>query len=91
VAANITTDADSYTIGATVTFNGTGWFDCSPVKIDLFGSGGFTVASGITPVGGVFTGTFTAPGPAGVDLLYAYTPGSPSSVCHATTAFSVTP
>jgi hypothetical protein len=86
----ITTDADTYTPGATVTYIGVDWNNCTNVKIDSIGPGGFTVATGITPTAGVFTGTFTAPALAGVSLLHAFEPGGPSE-CHAFTSFTVTP
>jgi hypothetical protein len=61
------------------------------VKIDIFGSGGFTVASGITPTAaGAFTGTFPAPAAAGEYLLNAFEPGGPPE-CHTFTTFTVTP
>jgi Collagen triple helix repeat (20 copies) len=86
----ITTDADTYAQGATVTYSGAGWSNCTNVKIDAVGPGGFTVATNVTPVAGAFSGTFTAPssGPGNL-LLWAFSPGG-SPECHAATTFTVT-
>jgi hypothetical protein len=59
------------------------------VKIDLFGQGGFTVANGVSPIAGAFTGTFTAGAP-GDYLLFAQSAGGPAE-CRAFTSFTVTP
>jgi hypothetical protein len=58
------------------------------VKLDTFGQGGFTVASGITPTapGGTFTGTFTAPSANGEVLLVGQGVGTN---CHALAIFTV--
>jgi hypothetical protein len=58
------------------------------VKLDTFGQGGFTVASGITPAapGGTFTATFTGPSATGEYLLVAQGVGTN---CHALTIFTV--
>jgi hypothetical protein len=88
--ATISTDAATYTAGATVTFTGQDWRNCATYKIDLFGAGGFTVASGTVPATGVITGTFTAPNTAGEYLLNAFEPAGPP-VCHTFTTFTVTP
>jgi hypothetical protein len=85
----VTTDKTTYTTGATVTVAGTGWNNCSNVRIDIFGNGGSTVASGITPVNGAFTATFTAPATAGENLLNAESVGGAPD-CHAQTMFTVT-
>src|SRR5262249_58596481 len=90
-APAITTDAAQYATGATVTYTGTGWTGCANIKLDVFGPGGSTVATGITPAGdGTFSGTFTAPGSPGTDLLFAQgAPHGPS--CQAFTTFDVVP
>jgi hypothetical protein len=85
----ITTNALTYTTGATVTYTGTAWNGCTLVKIDVFGQGGFTVANNVTPTAGGFTGTFTAGAP-GEYLLNADSPAGPPQ-CHAFTMFTVTP
>jgi hypothetical protein len=60
-APAVTTDAPQYLAGTTVTYNGTGWTGCTSIELDVFGPGGSTAATGITPTaGGAFTGTFTA-------------------------------
>jgi hypothetical protein len=83
------TDARTYAPGATVTYVGKGWNGCTSVKIDLYGPGGFTVATGIMPVDGFFTGTFTAPSiVSSQSLLFAE--GTPDPPCQALTVFSVT-
>jgi hypothetical protein len=57
----VTTDAAQYLAGTTVTYTGTGWTGCTSIELDVFGPGGSTAATGITPTaGGSFTGTFTA-------------------------------
>jgi hypothetical protein len=85
----LTTDATSYAGGATVTYTGTGWNGCTSIKIDLFGPGGSTIATGITPVNGSFTGTFPAPTIASPeDELVAL--GTPNPPCHDLTVFAVT-
>ena len=86
----ITTDATTYGTGDDVGYAGVRWNNCTNVKIDLFGGGGFTVDSGIIPIGGAFTGTFTAPNFAGEFLLNAFEPGGPPE-CHTFTTFTVTP
>ena len=85
----LTTDGLSYSPGATVTYTGTGWNGCTSIKVNLFGPGGFTVATNITPVAGQFTGSFTAPALAGTeDILIAE--GTPNPPCHALTVLAVT-
>src|SRR6476469_1987760 len=59
-APSLTTDAPQYLPGTTVTFTGTGYTGCTNINVNVFGPGGGTVATGITPVNGSFTGTFTA-------------------------------
>jgi hypothetical protein len=85
----ITTDATTYMHGATVTYTGTGWTGCTSIKIDLFGPGGFTVATGVTPVNGSFSGHFTTPAIANSeDILLAS--GTPKPPCSDLTVFAVT-
>jgi hypothetical protein len=62
------------------------------VKIDLFGPGGFTLATDVMPdAAGGFTGTFPAPTTTGVEfLLNAQSLVGPPE-CHAFTTFTVTP
>jgi hypothetical protein len=85
----LTTDGLSYSPGATVTYTGTGWNGCTSITVDLFGPGGFTVASGIMPANGSFAGTFRAPAIAGAeDILLAQ--GTPTPPCHAFTVLAVT-
>jgi hypothetical protein len=68
----LTTNAAQYAPGATVTFTGRNWpASCTAIKVDVFGPSGVTVATGITPVNGSFTGTFTAPAVAGSYILVA--------------------
>ena len=87
--ALLITDALSYAMGATITYTGAGWTGCTSVKVDLFGPGGFTVATGIMPVNGFFTGTFTAPSVvSSQNLLLAQ--GTPDPPCQAMTVFAVT-
>jgi hypothetical protein len=87
----ITTDAPTYAAGATVTYTGTAWNNCTNVKIDVFGPGGSTIATGITPdAAGAFTGTFPAPTSASEYLLNAQSPGGPPE-CNAFTTFAVMP
>ena len=88
-APTLTTDTLTYAPGATVTYAGVNWTNCTNVKLDSFGQGGFTVASGITPTapGGTFTATFTAPSASGEYLLVAQ--GAGTGNCHALTIFTV--
>jgi hypothetical protein len=83
----LTTDTLTYAPGATVTYAGVNWTNCTNVKLDTFGQGGFTVASGITPAAaGTFTGTFAGPSATGEYLLVAQGVGTN---CHALTIFTV--
>jgi hypothetical protein len=83
----LTTDTLTYAPGATVTYAGVNWTNCTNVKLDTFGQGGFTVASGITPApAGTFTGTFTGPSATGEYLLVAQGVGTN---CHSLTIFTV--
>ena len=83
----ITTNTPTYAPGATVTYAGVNWTNCTNVKLDTFGQGGFTVASGIAPSAqGTFTATFTGPTAAGEWLLVAQGTGTN---CHALTIFTV--
>jgi hypothetical protein len=60
-APTIATDAPQYLPSTTVTYTGTGYTGCASIQVDVFGPGGHTVATGITPSAtGSFTGTFTA-------------------------------
>jgi hypothetical protein len=83
----LATNAASYAPGATVTYTGTNWNGCTAVKVDLFP--GATIATGITPVGGSFTGTLTAPATAGEYILIAQSI-PPVAGCDAFTTFTVT-
>jgi hypothetical protein len=87
-APNLTTNTLTYAPGATVTYAGVNWTGCTSVKLDTFGQGGFTVASGISPAtpGGTFTGTFSAPAATGEWLLVAQGTGTN---CHALAIFTV--
>jgi hypothetical protein len=68
----LTTDAASYLPGATVTYTGNNWpAACTSVNLDVIGPGGSTVATGVTPTSGTFTGTFAAPTTAGPLILVA--------------------
>jgi len=86
----ITTDAPSYAPGALVTISGAGWSNCTAIKVDVFGLGGATVGSDITPAaGGTFTVTaFAAPATAGEYQVVAQGSGDPE--CQAFTTFTVT-
>jgi len=44
-----------------ITYTATGWTGCDQVRVNIFGPGGSTVATGITPVNGSFSGTSAAP------------------------------
>jgi hypothetical protein len=85
----ITTDAPSYAAGATVTISGAGWSNCTAIKVDVFGLGGATVGTGITPAadGTITVPTFAAPDVAGEYQVFAQ--GSGDSECQALTTFTV--
>jgi hypothetical protein len=90
VTPSITTDAGQYFSGETVTYTGSNWTGCNVLNIDLFGPSGFTVATGVTPVNGSFTGTFTAPEIDGHYILSAHGTDPDSAACSAETIFEVT-
>jgi hypothetical protein len=94
-ASTLTTDAAQYSPGATVTFTGTNWgANCTDIYV--FGvpsgakSGGMTVAKGINPVNGSFTGTWEAvngSNHAYTNILLAQSLTDPT--CRASTTFEV--
>jgi hypothetical protein len=89
----ITTDTLTYVHSSgNVTYAGANWNNCTNIKLDLFGTGGSTVATGIAPgIGGTFTGNFPVPATAGEDLLVASgTASVAGAVCNAVTIFTVT-
>jgi hypothetical protein len=87
----ITTDAATYAAGATVTYTGTGWNNCTNLKIDLFGPGGFTLATDVMPdAAGAFTGTFTAPLTGSFEFILN-AQSLTTLECDAHTTFSVVP
>jgi hypothetical protein len=57
----LSTDATQYVSGSTVTYTGTGWQGCDSIRVNTFP--GLTIATGISPVNGSFSGTFTAAAP----------------------------
>jgi hypothetical protein len=89
----VTTDATSYAPGAVVTVNGAGWSNCTAIKVDVFGLGGTTVGSNITPAAnGTFTMSFTgsASAPAGEYQVVAQGSGTSNPECQTFTTFTVT-
>jgi hypothetical protein len=84
----LTTDAASYLPGGTVTYTGNNWpAACTSINLDVIGPGGSTVATGVAPTSGTFTGTFTAPTTAGPLILMAQSQTVPS--CDAIATFIV--
>ena len=92
VTPSITTNATEYHPGDPVTYTGTGWTGCDSLRVNLFGSGGFTVATGITPAAdGSFSGTFTAPNFIDNYFLIADTSLAGFPQCRSFTAFNIVP
>jgi hypothetical protein len=94
-APTLTTDAAQYSPGETVTFTGTNW-GANCTEIYVFGvisgakSGGTTVAKGIDPVNGSFTGTWEAANGGNdsyTNILLAQSLNDPT--CRASTTFEV--
>jgi hypothetical protein len=85
----IATDAPSYAAGDTVTISGAGWSNCTAIKVDVFGLGGATVGTGITPAadGTITVPTFAAPSAVGEYQVFAQGSGDPE--CQALTTFTV--
>jgi hypothetical protein len=87
----IQTDASTYTAGATVTVDGTGWTGCTNIQLQTVQGANppVDVGSPITPAGnGSFTTTFTAPAANPYTLNAASVP--PVTGCTATTSFTTT-